>query len=497
MQKEKSLKEIVVKNVFYNFSSSIVNTSLSFLFVVFLARILKPDLYGIYGIVLSVVLLFSRFSDLGINTALVKYVSANIKNKKETQAYAHYLIRMKFFVVLVSSFLLLILAKPISMFSLHDPKLFYILLVAVIYLIISSITEFSAAFFSAFNEFKYYPRKEMIFQVSRIVLVFLFILLIGKTIFNVFVGLILSYLITFFFVFITIKKRYGFIFKYQKLPREKRKRVLRYVFYLTVTALGMAFFVYLSTIILSTFIEPRYVGFYRIAYSLVTILIEFSTIGLVLFPVFSFLKKSRLDGVFNKAFKYSMALSFPLAFILPITFKPIITFVYGIEYSQSIVPLYFLSSLIITQTAFTYITSLFYAREKPKWPVIIMIISSILNILLNYFLIKYFLSLSQLHAVVGATLATFISNAFYFICMAVAVKKVLGIRIEIQSISKPFFASAAMAGIILMINQFLTLTWFIAGLEIIFGFISYLLLMLLIKGLSVSEIVVLKSIFKK
>ncbi|MFH1612741.1 MAG: oligosaccharide flippase family protein [bacterium] len=511
---KKSLKEIVAKNVFHNFSLNIISNIFSFAFVIFLARILQPELYGIYGLVLSIVLLFSRFTDLGINTTVIRFVSKSLKNKKEARAYTHYLFKIKMYLVLSLSLIMILLAKPLSVFVFKNPALTLPLIISVLYLFISSITEFSASLFSAFNEFKYHPKKELVFQISRFITIFLFIFLIGKTVLNIFIALSISYALTFVFVFIIVRKKYAFLFKDYSLKsifpkllnykypgftisQSKRIEILRYIAYLAVTAMGTAFFVYISTIMLGAFIDAKYIGFYRLAYGMVAMLIGFCSVGTVLFPVFSFLEKKRLGNVFKKTFKYSMVLTFPIAFIVPVTFKPLIILFYGIEYAPSIIPLYFLSTLVITETAFLYPRMLFYARGKPEWPVKIMIVSSILNILLNYFLIKYFLNFSQMFATVGATMAIAISSLFYFILMAIATKKELNIGIEASSILKPLLASSVMALFLLFINEFIILNWFIAGVEIILGIIFYFLVMLLIKGVNKEEFLLFKYIFRK
>ncbi|MEM0315894.1 MAG: oligosaccharide flippase family protein, partial [Archaeoglobaceae archaeon] len=69
------LARTVMKNVIYNSSSLLIANLTGLIVVIFLARTLKPELFGIYTLSLSIIYIFSIFADLGINSAITRYIA--------------------------------------------------------------------------------------------------------------------------------------------------------------------------------------------------------------------------------------------------------------------------------------------------------------------------------------------------------------------------------------------------------------------------------------
>ena len=76
MNNKKPLSNIIFSNLFYNSTARIISKLLGLVFVIFLARLLTPDLFGLYGLAFSIVSILLTFADLGINTTLIKYASS-------------------------------------------------------------------------------------------------------------------------------------------------------------------------------------------------------------------------------------------------------------------------------------------------------------------------------------------------------------------------------------------------------------------------------------
>ncbi len=71
----------VIKNSIYNSSGILIGNIAGIMLTIILARLLHPELFGIYHLVLAVGFLLLTFTDLGINGALVRYVAMRFEEK--------------------------------------------------------------------------------------------------------------------------------------------------------------------------------------------------------------------------------------------------------------------------------------------------------------------------------------------------------------------------------------------------------------------------------
>jgi stage V sporulation protein B len=490
------LSKLLFKNLSFNLLEKVVSKVLSLVFMIVLARALQPELFGTYSLVISVVGIFLTFADLGINAALIRYVSANVKKKEKAAEYMSYLLKLKLILSFGISLLLILISKPLAVYVFHNPQLSFLFIISAIFLLTMSLIDFFSSLFYSFNKFIYFPIKETIFQGTRIILLFVVIFFLTKTVANVLWSLIAANIVVLAFVLSIVKKNYSFLFKGKtKLSKENRKGILLYIFYLTISNLSVAFFSYIDTIMLGIFVDPIYVGFYRAAYSTAAAISGLMGITSVLFPVFSQLGKKRSEYTFKKIFHYSALLSFPAAFGLAIISSPFIGLLYGKEYLPSVLPLYILSSLVITSTVNLY-PAFLTAKEKPKWPAQMMVLSTILNVILNYVLIKLFLSISPLYATFGAAAATSASNFFFYFSLLIISKKKLKLKIDSSSVYKPLIASVVMSIFLLLFNYFFGLIWPIVLIELILGAIIYFVTMILIKGIKQEDFDLIKRLIK-
>ncbi|MFH0712197.1 MAG: oligosaccharide flippase family protein [archaeon] len=71
-----------IKNSTYQLATTLTAKIGSIIFTIIIARLLMPELFGLYGLALSTILLISAFSDLGISTTMLTFVSKTIDKKK-------------------------------------------------------------------------------------------------------------------------------------------------------------------------------------------------------------------------------------------------------------------------------------------------------------------------------------------------------------------------------------------------------------------------------
>ena len=89
----------LIKNSTWNLISIFGGKVGSFIFTIVLARMLMPELFGLYSLALSTILFFTIFSELGIGTSMLTYVSKSLgkNDPKKAKSYYNYLLKYKLY----------------------------------------------------------------------------------------------------------------------------------------------------------------------------------------------------------------------------------------------------------------------------------------------------------------------------------------------------------------------------------------------------------------
>ncbi len=233
------------------------------------------------------------------------------------------------------------------------------------------------------------------------------------------------------------------------------------------------------------FLPAEDVGYYRASYNIVGAISGLVSIPAVMFPVFVQLEGQDLKNAFNRAFKYSAILSFPVVFGLISLGEQLIGFVYGIDYLQAVPVLYVLSFLIL-RSALGFWGVIFNAKEKPEYPVYVSFFAMILNIVLNYFMILRW-------GIVGAGIATVVSNVFSWITLAYLSKIMFNVFPKMDHLIKPIISSLIMFYII---SQF-ELENLVEGVSVVLlGAVIYFAVLFLVRGLTRDDFKYMKIILE-
>jgi O-antigen/teichoic acid export membrane protein len=488
-----------MKNSFWNFITSIIGRLGGLVFTILIARMLQPELFGLYSLATSIMFIILTFVDAGINTTLLRYVAAALgkKDDKKAASYFRYFLKLKTALTFILALVLIILAKPISIYLFGKPELFMPLVLCSIFMIFLSLTGFYESVLYAAKKAKYVTMKEILYQILRVVLPVLSVYLISDKLFGTLVGLIISSAAAFILLVMLTYKNYKFLFKKIDINKEEKKRILNFLFFMTIAGITSTFFVSVDTVILGAFVKSEFIGYYRAAFSLVGAVIGLITLTNILIPIFTQLEGQQLERIFNKVFRYSAILSFPIAFGMALIAMPFINIIYGPSYLQSTIPLYLLSLLVIEGATGGLFTWLFTAKEKPKTLTKILLMSTVLNIILNYAFIMFFLRFGEIYAVLGASLAVVISRYFNLFYIAKMAKKQLNISVKASSITKPLIASITMLVLLIIFKGTTKLAWPKSIIEIVFAAAVYFIVLMAIKGITKEDFELPKRLLKK
>ncbi|MEM2956118.1 MAG: flippase [Candidatus Pacearchaeota archaeon] len=498
ISEKSSLTKIVLKNSFWNFLTSIITRFGALIFTIIIARILQPELFGLYSLALSVMFLIMTFTDLGINTALVKYLSdAFKKDNKKAVGYFNYFLRIKLTLTLILFAILLVIAYPLSNYIFNKPSLFFPLLLCAIYMIFYTFVGFYESIFYVIQKVKYVTINEVIYQILRIFLAILGIYLITNKVVGTIAGLIFASIVALgIIIYFSHKYYFSIIEKTSQLSKNEKKEIFKFLFYTTIGSITGVFFSYIDIILLGIFVRSEFIGYYKAAFGIVGALTGFISITNVLLPLFVQLKGERLENAFNKIFRYSVILALPITFGLLLIAKPFIIIIYGSSYLQAVIPLYVISFLMVEYTLSPMVSWLFAAKGKPQITAKLLMISTIMNIILNILFILYLIRISETAAVLGVAIATLISRYFYFIILIKKTKKNIGIKIKLNSVVKPLIASIIMF-VSLLIFQLLThFTWPFSIIEIFYAAIVYFIAIIALKGIGKQDLELIKKVLK-
>ena len=286
--------------------------------------------------------------------------------------------------------------------------------------------------FLALNNFKASLLKEITYQITRLVLVPLAILLLISSNFSteiillgIIIALSLSFLSALILLLILSKKNLSFLkTKKSNLSKKETKALFAFTLPLSVTVLSGMFFGYIDILILGKFVESEFIGFYQAAFSLATsgaALLSFASSSM--FPIFVRLTGQRLVRGFKKALRAMIVVSLLGGLFTYLVAPFAIRIIFGPEY-LSATPLLRIFSLIVFLLPLVGIYSTYYiSNKKTLSNSIILLSATAINIILNFVFIIYLIPRGMIYAVGGVCVSTVISKFAHLFGLMVFRKK--------------------------------------------------------------------------
>lgn len=413
-----------VKNSSYQLATNLIMKFGSLILVFIIARLLQPERMGLYNLALSTILLFSIFSDLGIGSALITYLSKALGKGDSAKAkgYAKKLFYWKTRLLLLSSLTLLIGAYFISEYYYQKP-IFYAVLVGAIYIPALQLSGFVETLFRAENDFRTPLNKEIIFNVLRLTIIPVMIFFLLKSGFSdkILIMLIIltitsCYLITLLFLVIQARKKISFLkVKAKDLNKKESKGLKKFILPLTVTALAGTFFGYIDTLMLGRYVAVEFIAYYGAAFALIgaagTIL---GFMGAAMMPLFARGKGVVLEKMFKATRNFTLGISVLAMIFTYFAAWWIVRLAYGTGYLAAVPLLKWFSVLLILTTMIGLYSSYFVSQKRTKVVSGLLVGSTLLNIVFNIVGIRYGIShYGAMGGVYGAVFATILSRIIY------------------------------------------------------------------------------------
>jgi O-antigen/teichoic acid export membrane protein len=480
-----NLSNLAVKGSIYGEICLFISKFGGLIFTIIIARTLLPELFGVYSLVLSIVTIFMVFTNLGLDDTFLRYFSKSLgkNNKKESRGYLNYIIKIKFSLGLFSIILLLITSKFLAYSIYKNPLLFYPLLFSCLFILSESMRTFFVNIFTAKKDFKTPILFTFSLQILNILLSVFAVLLLTNS-FKI-SGIFIAFFISSFFTLILML--YILIKKDKELLIGERKRINKsklnsYWKFMILSSISLVFFGSIDTLMLGRFVASEYLGYYRIALSLVITIASLFSLSGIFLPIFTQISGKRFNRGFHKTLRYILILSIPATAGIIFIAKYLIKAIYGNEYLIGATPLYFLSFLIITTPLIGLYSIIFQSKEKPKIVSNSMVVSLFVNILLNIFVIFLFKD-NPLFMIAGVGLVTSFSRILLLVLLVFKAKKEFNFGVKGIGLRAPIFATAIMCIFLFGFNSLVNMNVFFGLVEIILGIAIYFGVLILTKGI--------------
>jgi O-antigen/teichoic acid export membrane protein len=497
--KNQSLSKVALENSSY---SLILNLILKFgglIFTVLIARILMPELFGIYSLALSVVTIVITFTDLGLDNTFLRYFSDALgkRNKPQARTYFKYLLKIKTLLIALFIIIIVFSAKFIS-YSIYDkPLLFFALIFSCLFIVMESLTSFFGGIIVATKNIKSLPILALLNQIMKILLSLLAISLV-KYEFKV-PGLFIAFAISGGIYLLLL-----FLIAYRKDKDSligptvdiDKKSVNNYLKFMAIASLSLTFFGSIDILMLGKFVAVEYLGYYRAALSLIITIASLFSLSSIFLPVFTQISGKRFSRGFHKTLRYILILSIPATAGIIFIAKYVIKAVYGNEYILGTASIYFLSLLIITTPLIGLYSIIFQSKEKPKIVSSAVLTSLIVNVILNVLVIFLFRR-NPLYMIAGVGLATSLSRVFLLGLLVYRAKREFNFKVRGIGLRAPIFATIIMSLFLVLFNHIVDMNIFFGAIEIILGVVIYFVVLILVKGIKKEDFELIKNAFKR
>lgn len=495
----RDLSKVAIKGSAYNLFSLLITKFGGIILTIILARILLPELFGIYSLALSIITIIITFTDLGIDNTLLRYLSDSVgkRNKKLSSNYFKYIFKIKCYLILFSVILLLIISKYLSYSIYKNPLLFYPLLFSCLFIISESLRSFFGTVFIVKKDFKSCVYFDAFLQSLKIIFSVFAILVLSDSlkISGIFIAFFASnFLILFLMLFSILKKdKSTFLGKTGKF---NKYRINSYWKCMVLSTVSLAFFASTDTLMLGKFVSPEYIGYYRAATSLVIAISSVFSLSWAFFPIFTQIKRERFQRGFNKVLRYILILLIPATVGMMFVGKYLIKIMYGNDYIFAAYPIYFLSLLILTAPPIGLYSIIFQAKEKPGIVNKSVLFSLIGNILLNILVIFLFKN-NYLFIIAGVGLTTSLSRFILLGLLIFYAKKEFNFKITGIGLRSPIFSTLIMALFLFLFNYFIDINIFFGIIEILAAIIIYVSVLFLTNGLNKEDWTLIKNLKRK
>lgn len=476
----------ILNNTKTMFAAQIITWTSSFFLMMFLPRSLGADDYGSLYFAISVTTLGGLIIDLGLSNFFVKE-AARDKTKVNTIFMNGTALRIAVW--------LIAMAVMFLYFSItgHSSNMLSLLLILGFQKLLETISDLVHRVFQSYERLGYRSIAVIIERVSLAVITIL-MLISGFGVITVALIMALSTFLNFITSIYLLPRLV--ILKLKITPSSWMKLMRGSLPFLISTFFSFVYY-RIDVIMLASMTNESVVGWYGAPYKLFDTMMFFpSILQMAVFPVFARLwKQSPKDFVLyaRRSLDATVIVGFAITFCLISLAHPIVDFLFGLKhYVNSVILLQILALTLPLVYANFIFGTVDTTSDKQKELSIVSIISTFINIGLNFWLIPLF-QRSTGNGATGAAIATLITEICVMIMFVYLLPHGCFSKENIILIAKSLWAATA-SGILLWYIEKKIDIWIISG---IIGVLTYVGLLAAINVITKKELNILISLFPK
>ncbi len=471
------------------FFVSLVSAFIAYLIRFVLAKNLSVEDYGLFYAVLSIILLVVLIEKLGLDEALTKFI-AEFRARKKKSLIKSSIVSVFFITSAMSILLTIVLIMSSDFLAInyfHNPKAKILIVLLALFLVFRQVTFLIKGIFRGFNEMTNYSLVDMLRNILILLICFIGFLFTKSILVPALAYLISSILLILIFIPLIFKIFPEFKEIRLKYSRPLALKLLKFGMPMILGSACLFILEYIDTIMLTYFSGLRSVGLYNVAYPLASILSYLGVaIATVVFPFASELwamkYKEKLQVGVNLIYKYSFLIMWPLSSIM-FTFPELVLKVFfGAKYLEASAPLKILSVGMLFLALANINGQIISGIGKPKTFTKIIVISSLLNVILNLILVPSY-------DILGASIATSLSFFFMFVLTSRKTGHFLKIKLPFADWFKNLIAAIMFVLVIGLLKNMLVMNiWLETSITLTISLVVYIFLIFKFKLIEYREI---------
>ncbi|MGD0170838.1 MAG: flippase [Halobacteriota archaeon] len=468
----------VGKNTLVLFASQIVSMGLGFFYLIFSARYLGPELFGLLTFALAFTGIFGLLLDLGLNILTTREVA---RDNSRANKYLSNITFIKVFLAVITSGLIAVSVYGLG-YSGETTAVIYLLTLSTIF------TALTASFYAIFQSFERMEYQSFGAILSSVLLLTGAVFLITRSAGVVAFASIylISNAIVLGYSFVICVRKFN-LFKVEidwNFWRPTIKEALPF----GLSGVFVTIYFWIDSLMLSVIQGNQAVGWYNAAYRLVFSLLFIPTVfNTAVFPAMSrfyLSSQNSLQLMWKKYLRFMLILGIPIGVGTTLLARRIILLIFGEGYAPSVVVL----QLLIWSMVFIFANAPFFRLfESTNKQIVVTKITGlmvIVNVAINLILIPKF-------SYVGASIATLITEFVVVTLAFVLAERNLYVvnKAELAGIMLRVVSASTIMGLFVAYFQASNLFLLVISAGLLYFGVLYI-----VKGIDKEDIMLVKSI---
>jgi O-antigen/teichoic acid export membrane protein len=468
----------IAKNTSFLLISKILSYLIGFFFIIYMARYLGVEGFGVLSFALAFTGIFGIIADMGFGTLIVREIA---RDTSLTTKYLSNVAIIKLFLALIT-FGLIFVSSQILGYPQQTLNIVYLIAISVI------INSFTQIFYSIFQSYENMEYQSYGLVLNNVLMLLGVLILINFNYNIVYFALlyIITSIIVFLYIFV-ISLKNGVVPKIE-LDKSFCKSIIIQTIPFTLIGGFVTINQNIDRIMISKMVDMNAVGWYSSAYNLV-LMLEFIPAAFIasIYPITSkfHASKDKLDFLVQRGAKYLLILGLPIGFGTTLLANKIILLIYGPSFIPSVTAL----QILVWSEVLIFIGILFnnllISINKQMSVTKQMGIIVLINIISNLILIPKY-------GFIGASISTLLTSFIGFAILYYYVSK--QDYIKLKRLFKPFIK--ILIACLIMSIYLITFRWLSIFPLILSSAIIYFILLYLLKILDETDYTIIRSIIR-